>query len=280
MFSRYETVPLRHFRKGNVEAIINPVFQIEDIESIVLEPEKYLLQSKSLKNSRSVTAGIWKSDNQKPFFIKRYNRRGIFHSFRYVFKECRAFKSFKTALRFNEHGITCPAPIAALKENFFVFTQKSYLFLEAIENIIPTADFFQEAFKNPELSDIYIHNIAAILAKIHNANMSHGDTKLSNFFVSCPTETDIFNCKFGIWDFDSATIFSTQISERAIRKDISRTLASFREMSSRMNIKIDCNKIAETLYLKYIKEHGPEIGIDCIIKTAKEILMWKNLTWT
>ncbi|MEM4248060.1 MAG: lipopolysaccharide kinase InaA family protein [Candidatus Nanoarchaeia archaeon] len=278
--SEYKTAAIRHFRKGNIEALINTSFVIEPIDNIVLEPEKYLSQSNLIKNSRSVSAGIWKHDKEKSVFINRYNHRGVFHSFRYAFKECRAFKSFKTSLKFNEHNIPAPSPIAAIKEKFFVFTKKSYLFLEAIENAIPTADFFQEAFKNPELLNIYIYNVASILAKIHKANISHGDAKLSNFFVSCAPGIDFLKCKFGIWDFDSATIFSGRISEHAIKKDISRTLASFREMSARINTKIECNKIAETLYSKYIEENGFDIDFDSIIKAAKKILIRKNLSWT
>ncbi len=240
--------------------IINPVFDSPHLRKVVNDPEKYLETGRILKDSRSVKAGIVCPDGCPPLFIKRYNNKGFTYSLKYAFRQDKASRSFRSALSYMGTGVEFPLPIAAICEKRMGVPVKSFLILESVENVVPTLDFFRISEVNPLIKNDYIAKIAELLSNIHGSGIMHGDSKLSNFYVSSENpDSGVFS--IGIWDFDATTIFSTGLPNSKRIKELARTASSFCEISLRLGFCADTGEIAGKLLEKYEAIHKSGINL-------------------
>ncbi len=217
-------------------------------------PEKYLDVSNIIKDSRSTKAGIATLSDGTSVFIKRYNNKGLRYTLKYMFSSAKPFRTWKAAWHLEMNGIPTPRPLAAAASRTAGVLTSAYLIAESVSGIIPTLDFCAIMYGDMKIQKVFATSVASMMSKMHDAGMYHGDTKLSNIFVSgYPKGT----FSFGFWDLDSVDIRSKPICENLRASELGRTVSSFIELGVKFGKKIQRDEIAGL----FLKSYSPVSGI-------------------
>lgn len=170
------------------------------------DPAELLARASVVKDSRSTRAGTVDG-----LFIKRYNRRGFFHTLKRLFQTPRPYRCKKTAEHLAAAGIPTPEVL---------FTNREFLVTEALD----------VRFGNQQIPPVGL--LAATLRRIHSAGVYHGDASMRNFYF---TGTGGI---LGVIDLDGAKIYR-KIPPKAVSKDIARAISSYMivsDMRSRQDL--------------------------------------------
>ena len=217
-------------------------------------PEKYLDVSNIIKDSRSTKAGIATLSDGTVVFIKRYNNKGLRYTLKYMFSSAKPFRTWKAAWHLEMNGIPTPMPLAATASRTAGVLTSAYLIAESVSGIIPTLDFCEIMYKDRNIQDVFATSVASMMSKMHDAGVYHGDTKLSNIFVSeYPKRT----FSFGFWDLDSVDIRSKPICENLRASELGRTVSSFIELGVKFGKNFNHDEIAGL----FLKSYSPASGI-------------------
>jgi len=156
-------------------------------------------------------------DNRQTF-IKRYNIKGITHQLKRALQPSRAHVSWVAAHSFRFYGINTPQPIAMFEQRIGLIRRHAYYISEFIDGCTVRQFFDERAI------DLTAQQIASKLIDIFRlfklAQISHGDTKATNFMVS---DNRVF-----VIDLDAVRFHtSKQCFNRAFEKDIRRFLRNW-----------------------------------------------------
>ena len=169
----------RKFSKNDwVCSLLQPQLLFKNIEKVIKT------EGRNCVAVRNVTIA------EKPFkvVVKRdcpaSNLRQLFRSFR----PAKAIRNFKTALRLLNCGIPVALPFAALYRRYNLLTKQSIYITAYIENSSNIHNFASEQFAKIPIGKFALkkqlcHQIAAILASLHQNNLWHRDSKASNFVI-------------------------------------------------------------------------------------------------
>ncbi len=161
------------------ECLSQPDLLFEDIEKILKMGSKNYVAIKNL----SIRGA------HLPVVIKRqYVGSGIRQFFR-SFRPGKALRNFSTALRLKSRGISVTNPLAALQQRHNFRTKQSILITEYLinssnlysfaSNNLPAINHTEQYKVKKQLS----HQLAAVLASLHNKGLWHRDSKATNFVV-------------------------------------------------------------------------------------------------
>ena len=217
-------------------------------------PEKYLSASDIIKDSRSTKAGIATLSDGTAVFIKRYNNKGLRYTLKYMFSSAKPFRTWKAAWHLEMSGIPTPRPLAATASRTAGILTSAYLVAESVPGIISTIDFCNIMYESRRIQSIYADSIAAMMSKMHDAGVYHGDTKLSNIFVSRNPKGEF---SFGFWDLDSVDIRSKPVCENLRASELGRTVSSFIELGAKFGKTIKHDEAAGL----FLKSYSPVSGI-------------------
>jgi hypothetical protein len=217
-------------------------------------PEKYLDVSNIIKDSRSTKAGIATLSDGTAVFIKRYNNKGLRYTLKYMFSSAKPFRTWKAAWHLEMNGIPTPRPLAATASRTAGVLTSAYLIAESVFGIIPTLDFCEIMYEDRNTQKGFATSVASMMSKMHDAGVYHGDTKLSNIFVS---EYPKGTFSFGFWDLDSVDIRSKPICENLRASELGRTVSSFIELGVKFGKNFKHDEIAGL----FLKSYSPVSGI-------------------
>lgn len=204
-----------------------------------IDPAELLAGAYVVKDSRSTTAGV--ADG---LFIKRYNRRGFFHTFKRFFQIPRPCRCRKAAVRLARHGIPTPEVVAI---------DRHFLVTKAVDGI-----FCSSRLPSVEL-------LAGTLRAMHDAGVYHGDTSIRNFYFV--QDSDLL----GVIDLDGAAVYR-RIPRRKAWKDIARALSSYMLASQKKNYpELIPDEAALFLQLYYRGDFSGQIP-QYILKRTKYLL--------
>lgn len=220
----------------------------------IKDPEKYLSAAKIIKDSRSTKAGIAALSDGTSVFIKRYNNKGLRYTLKYMFSSAKPFRTWKAAWHLEMNGIPTPKPLAATASRTAGVLTSAYLIADSVPGIISTVDFCKVMYESRRIQKIYAESIAAMMAKMHDAGVYHGDTKLSNIFVSRNREGEF---SFGFWDLDSVDIRSKPIGDNLRASELGRTVSSFIELGAMFGKSLGREETAGM----FLKSYAPVSGI-------------------
>ncbi len=187
----------------------------------LMAPDDLLKRSDLLfKNSIRTTAGRIFIAN-RPFFLKRYNNRGLIHTAKSLFRPSRPERVFHITKHMHQNHITTPAPAAILQRRMFGFLTISYLVTDYIHGRRLKYVMDERKSERTWIRNI-IKEMASLTAAIHGCGVVHGDMKANNFVVEEPFDL----CRIWVVDLDGARL-KTEISDADRIKDMGRLLASF-----------------------------------------------------
>ncbi len=236
------------------------------------DPEKYLSSSKILKDSRSTKAGISEFPDGRKVFIKRYNNKGLRYTLRYMFLNAKPFRTWQAAWFFEMNGIPTPKPLAASASRTAGILISAYLVTESVPNLIPTLDFCRTMFKEKKAREKFSNSVCAMLSKMHDSGVYHGDTKLSNIYVSSKSAGAY---SFGIWDLDGVDIRAKPICENLRASEIARTASSYVEIGTRLGEKQDVGKTVQMFLDSYKSVSATTPDLDAVLRKTEKYLRLK-----
>lgn len=235
----------------------------------VKDPEKYLDAANVIKDSRSTKAGIATLSDGTSVFIKRYNNKGLRYTLKYMFSSAKPFRTWKAAWHLEMNGIPTPKPLAATASRTAGVLTSAYLIAESVPGIISTVDFCKIMYESRNIQKIYAESIAAMMSKMHDSGVYHGDTKLSNIFVSKNQKGEF---SFGFWDLDSVDIRSKPIGDNLRASEIGRTVSSFIELGVMFGKSLRRDETAKMFLKSYTPVSGIVPGLDSVLRKTEKYL--------
>lgn len=175
-----------------------------------------------MKKSARTSAALFSLPNgQRVFFKRNGNRKGLRFSLFYLTHFPRSFRAAGAAIAFRETGVRTPEVFAAGEERRGMILKNSFLLTEAVGNGASLLDEFYQDTTTPEKVALMLEETITAAAKLHRANIYHGDLKLINFYRPAP------DAEIGIWDLDSVRIYRIGIPRKRVIREIGRIVTSF-----------------------------------------------------
>ena len=244
------------------------------IHECLEDPENYLTASNIIKDSRSTKAGIATLSDGRSVFIKRYNNKGLRYTLKYMFSSAKPFRTWKAAWHLEMNGIPTPRPLAASASRTAGVLTSAYLIAESVPGVVSTIEFCRSMYENRDLQKVYAEAVSAMMSKMHDAGVYHGDTKLSNIFVSRNPKGEF---SFGFWDLDSVDIRSKPIGENLRASEIGRTVSSFIELGSKFGKTIRPDEIAGLFLKSYSPVSRIVPDLESVLRKTEKYLRKKIL---
>lgn len=173
------------------------------LSDIIASPDNFLdgCRGPFLKDGRTVKAARIDIGNNRFVFLKRYNRKGFFHTFKNIFRASRAKRVWQNSFGLELRGIPVPDTFAYMEERRFRILLRSYVLTEFMPDTRTLSSVFQEnTLKRRRIS--IMHNLGREVARMHKYGCLHGDLKWSNILIKDIEGTD--SCFFV--DFDGTKI--------------------------------------------------------------------------
>lgn len=190
----------------------------EDLLLLLKNFETALRDGKILKNSRTTTAALVNHAGQN-LFLKRTNNKNWKFTVRYLLRSARAFRSARAAEKFRQIGIPTPPVVAAGERRSGLILKCGYLITGTEPGISGMSSVIMASADPVAEMSSFLKKAAAMMAKLHQNHVVHGDLKLCNFYRG-------ENGEPGIWDLDSVRIYRNRVPQREIEKELTRLVAS------------------------------------------------------
>ena len=205
------------------------------------DPSFELAKCTIIKDSNTTTTGC-----AHGLFLKRYNRRGLWRTFKRTFQLPRSYECLAAALRLRNAGILTPTVYLA---------SRYYLITEALPE---DAVFLDE---KPELNS----KITATLAKMHASGIYHGDLNLRNIY--CLHEN------YGFIDLDSARLFSKNVPKSLRRLELARIISSYAKTCSSQAKPLSQTAL-EHLICEMAEKYKKESGLNLLDRKLNERIQY------
>ena len=209
-----------------------------------LDPEELFSKCTILKDSGTVSAGIYEK-----FFLKRYNKKKFWKRLKRALQYPRANRCLAGSILLRQNGFLTP-------ETYYA--DRQYLVTETLEKFSP--DLFLSA--HPEM----IHEFAATLRQLHDKGFFHGDLSLRNIYKSGKNS-------FGLIDLDSILFYPSRsgVPQKKRIKEIARVISSAKLLSG-MD---DLDLLTDSFLAQYDPAQSTPIDRK---KLMKEILLYIRKT--
>lgn len=179
------------------------------------------------------------------WFVKRFCHRTLLKAAAHLFKISRPLNCLRAAEGLDKAGIDTPQVAAALRKYRGLLPEFDYLITVDING---KAVFADKMPLTVELAD----DLTALLVKMHNAGIEHGDVNLRNIYRSVSGE-------WGVIDLDSCRIFKQALGIRRRRRELARLASSFIKIAVKRGETDMREREAALLFLKLYHERS---GID------------------
>ena len=153
-----------------------------------------------------------------PWFVKRICHGNVLRAFRHLFEPPRPMIALRAAERLAEIGVPTPSAAAALRRYRHALPQYDYLITRALP---PSAVFADKLPLTKELAE----RLTALLAKLHDGGIEHGDASLRNFYCD-EAET------LGVIDLDACRMKNGPLSRRRRTRELARLASSFAKLAA------------------------------------------------
>jgi len=119
------------------------------------------------------------------FYLKRYNVRGAFFPFKYLFRVSRARRAWHTAHSMGARDIPTPEPVLYLERRRAGLLRESYFVTQAVPGSRTLEDYAATCFSGLSRSGRHtaLGCLARQLRRMHDRGVRHGDLKAKNILV-------------------------------------------------------------------------------------------------
>ena len=209
---------------GPLKGLIRLDARIPEMLEALSDPDSLLNASDLLfKNSARTKAGRVMI-GERLFFLKCYNKRGMIHTAKTVFRPSRPWRVRQLAVYLIQNGVDTPAPVAILEERRLGALRRSYLVTEYVPGKRIRASM-SRSVKGTGWRAGTVARVASLVAGLHASKVCHGDLKANNILL----ENDEGKERLWLVDLDGAKLRS-DISDKDRIADLGRLLASFSDI--------------------------------------------------
>lgn len=168
----------RSFRR---RAVFDACFVSEQMIDVLNHPDAYLKHENTriLQDNFKSTIGVISVDGRK-IVVKRHNYKSRWNRFKRFFRRTRAQKCWTYARLLSRHGILVPRPVGFVETRIGPLRGRSYFFYEYIDGL--TGEAYLRKYRNfPVYIERAIDAMVALVGKIKDLRLIHGDIRVSNF---------------------------------------------------------------------------------------------------
>ncbi len=250
-------------KKGNLKIYMKKAWkENKNIDKLLSFPDAFLDGGKGtiLKDGNTVKAARLSIDDGKWMFLKRYNKKGWFHTIKNIFRISRARRVWKVSWTFELYGIPIPSAIAYMEDRKFCILNRSYILSDYLDDVITLSSFFKKysAINYPDKSIEVMQLLGREIGKMHKFGCIHGDLKWSNILLK--ELDDKYKCFFV--DLDGSRI-KKRLSLSEIIDELSRFYIEM--LKYKLN-----SKEQEVFFQSYYKCSGLEIPYERVVSMVKE----------
>tara|TARA_B100000029_G_C17602102_1_gene966191 strand:- start:4540 stop:5268 length:729 start_codon:yes stop_codon:yes gene_type:complete len=221
---------VKSMKLKNLGAEYRSLYAESNLLKFLAAPDYYFNDKLELiKNDQTTTVTIdRKLIEHCPIVIKRYNTKNTWHAIRRTIRQSRAENCWIYAKKLEELGIKVAPPIAFIQEYIKVGLKgRSWYLTEYVD--APSFATILNCENNITDQEKVTEKIIETLSFLWNHDISHGDTKSSNFLL--------FEDEIVVLDLDTMREHrSAQESASSIRKDITRFLRNYCDKPELFNI--------------------------------------------
>ncbi len=179
-------------KAGSYVAEFNGEFRLDAKPAKLIEQIETLLNTgQIIKDGETchVSRLVW---NYKDVVVKRYNHKGLIHSFRHTLKKSRARKAWLHARRLEALGIATPKPLAYVEQRRGRLVWQSYLVTEYVDGRL-LYDFVRDQTIPEQQRFNAVRQVVEMLDELWKHGITHGDLKHTNVLVTTdgPLLTDL-----------------------------------------------------------------------------------------
>lgn len=166
----------------NRMAIYDRVLHSSELEEIIEDPDRLLVNARMLKEGNSSTVAVVLFDGRE-FVLKRYNVKGFLHGLKRLFQPSRAHHSWRNAAILEMLGIATPHAVLMVEERaLWLFRRRAWILSEYID-----AENLLVQLENDKDGTFPFASVVArfevLLQSFQTYHISHGDMKASNFVI-------------------------------------------------------------------------------------------------
>ncbi|MDD9889828.1 MAG: hypothetical protein OXU30_05745 [Gammaproteobacteria bacterium] len=189
-----------------------------ELDKFIQNPEAQIQGDSIIKaGNASTVARI--ALGQQNYVLKRYNLKSLWHSFKYLFRQSRAHRSWRNASLLEMLGLDTPHPYLIYEERACWFLRRRAFFLCEDLN---TANLLEQFEANAD--SLPIEQLLASFKRLFEAmityQISHGDMKASNFVFK--------DSRLYILDLDAMKRHSSRKAfNKAMQKDLNRFMRNW-----------------------------------------------------
>jgi len=217
--------------------ICDRIRHTKNMQYFLDNPDAFIPEDKLLKDGNSSTVARVEVDHRS-LVVKRYNLKSFWHALRRCPRPSRAWHSWGSAHRLTLHGISTPRPVAFIENRWGLFRSKAYFITEYAPGV-DVYHWFHSGKGDAATGQIIIEMFRRLLGQLHDARITHGDLKATNFIFSDDTLMVI--------DLDAMRSYrwAGPIFRRKFRKDCRRLMQNWQDLPE---IEKQFNKIINGLF--------------------------------
>ena len=217
---KYLALPgVREVRKGPYRFVLAPSPAQDYLAEHFAEADVMIRDGNRAKTSVTSSAAVCTIPGGQRIFVKRNGVGSLEFAVRYFFLPARVFRAAIAAIRVEEAGVPTPRVFAAGEKRRARFLLSGYLVTEAVD-ACDLMSFVIERPDAPAGMPAVIRDAARVAAALHNRGFYHGDLKLVNLYRTAD------NAPCGVWDLDSAQIFSGEVPHGLVVRELGRIASS------------------------------------------------------
>jgi hypothetical protein len=167
-------------RAGRVRWTFRPAIAPAWMGEVLADPDRFLVdRDQVIADSTLVTLARIPPLNSSgvPLLLRRLNYGRARHRWRDVFRPTRAERSFRHGLSLERAGVATPRVLAVGVRRFLRWPRQAYLITEWVPGAITLQDLLARDRRLPRAQ---VHQLADLLARLHNHGLSHRDLKSTN----------------------------------------------------------------------------------------------------
>ncbi|MDX1375382.1 MAG: lipopolysaccharide kinase InaA family protein, partial [Burkholderiales bacterium] len=189
------------------------------LHALLADPDRDLASGAPLlKDGNTSTVWVARAEGRR-FLVKRDNPKGLWHGAKRALRGTRAARSWRNAHLMRLRGVPTAAPVALLERRRGPLQGVAYFICECVEGP-DCRTYFGSPDVRPEDKRAAAGKVAALIAALRAARLSHGDLKATNILLSADGPVLI--------DIDALRAHRSEAAfERAHAKDVERFMRNW-----------------------------------------------------
>ncbi len=172
-----------HVKNSDGFQVVAREYVGQEMSALLQDPDaSFPGRGQALKNGN--TCIVWATVvNGRSLVIKRYNVKDFWHGVKLSLFTGRGERSWVNGCRLLFYGIPTPQPVALLKREDGLLNPTAYLITEQLQAVDAT-EWFHDPAVSVEEKVVMAEQVAQILGKLRQHQISHGDLKATNILIA------------------------------------------------------------------------------------------------